>query len=213
MRIISPSLLSADFRNIENDISIIENAGALRLHLDVMDGHFVPNLTFGPMIIKSIRKTTECHLETHLMIEKPHESLEQYIDAGSDTIIFHLEASNNPEKDLMCIRDKNVCAGIAINPDTDENRLRPFLDVLDYILVMSVFPGKGGQAFIPETLNKMKNIVSMRENRKIIIGVDGGVNINTISTVFATKIDVAIVGSGLFKAPDIIQRYQELLNA
>ena len=213
MRIISPSLLSADFRNIENDIFIVENAGALRLHLDIMDGHFVPNLTFGPMIIKSIRKTTDCHLETHLMIEKPHESLEQYIDAGSDTIIFHLEASNNPEKDLMYIRDKNVCAGIAINPDTDENRLHPFLDVLDYILVMSVFPGKGGQAFIPATLNKMKNIVSMRENRKIIIGVDGGVNMNTISMVYATKIDVAIVGSGLFKAQDIIQRYQELLNA
>ncbi len=213
MRIISPSLLSVDFRNIGNDISILENAGALRLHLDVMDGHFVPNLTFGPMIIESIRKTTECHLETHLMIEKPHETLEQYIDAGSDTIIFHLEASNNPEKDLMYICDKNVCAGIAINPDTDENRLYPFLDVLDYILVMSVFPGKGGQTFIPETLNKMKNIVSMRENRKIIIGVDGGVNMNTISRVFATKIDVAIVGSGLFKAQDVIQRYQELLNA
>ena len=178
-----------------------------------MDGHFVHNLTFGPMIIKSIRKTTECHLETHLMIEKPHESLEQYIEAGSDTIIFHLEASNNPEKDLMYIRDKNVYAGIAINPDTDENRLHPFLDVLDYILVMSVFPGKGGQALIPETLNKMKNIVSMCENRKIIIGVDGGVNMNTISTVFATKIDVAIVGSGLFKSQDINQRYQELLNA
>lgn len=198
MRIISPSLLSADFRNIENDISKVENAGALRLHLDVMDGHFVPNLTFGPMIIKSIRNTTECHLETHLMIEKPHESLEQYIDAGSDTIIFHLEASNNPEKDLKFIRDYNVCAGIAINPDTDENRLRPFLDVIDYILVMSVFPGKGGQTFIPETLNKMKNIVSMRENRKIIIGVDGGVNMNTISMVYGTKIDVAIVGSGLY---------------
>ena len=213
MRIISPSLLSADFRNIKNDISIVENAGALRLHLDVMDGHFVPNLTFGPMIIKSIRKTTECHLETHLMIEKPHESLDQYIEAGSDTIIFHLEASNNPEKDLMCIRDNNVSAGIAINPDTDENRLHPFLDVLDYILVMSVFPGKGWQAFIPKTLNKMKNIVSMRENRKIIIGVDGGVNIKTISTVFATNIDVAIVGSGLFNAQNIIQRYKDLMNA
>ncbi len=175
MRIISPSLLAADFINIKNDICTVENAGAQRLHLDVMDGHFVPNLTFGPMIIKSIRKTTECHLETHLMIEKPHESLEQYIEAGSDTIIFHLEASNNPEKDLMYIRNKNICAGIAINPDTDESRLQPFLDILDYILVMSVFPGKGGQDFIPETLNKMKNLVYMRENRKIIIGVDGNV--------------------------------------
>ena len=213
MRIISPSLLSADFRNIENDIRILENAGAQRLHLDVMDGHFVPNLTFGPMIIRSIRKTTECHLETHLMIEKPHESLEQYIDAGSDTIIFHLEASNDPVKDLEYIRDKNVCAGIAINPDTDENQLSSFLDYVDYILIMSVFPGKGGQDFLSETLSKMKNIVSMRGERKIIIGVDGGVNLNTISTVFSTNIDVAIVGSGLFNAHDVIQRYQALINA
>ena len=95
MRIISPSLLSADFRNIKDDIVTLEKAGAQRLHLDVMDGHFVPNLTFGPMIIRSIRKTTECHLETHLMIEKPHESIDQYIDAGSDTIIFHLEIQFN----------------------------------------------------------------------------------------------------------------------
>jgi len=213
MRIISPSLLSADFKNIEKDICILEEAGAKRLHLDVMDGHFVPNLTFGPMIIQSIRKTTECHLETHLMIEKPHESLLQYILAGSDTITIHLEASNNPKRDLKYIRDNNVCAGIAINPDTDENLLTPLLDYLDYILVMSVFPGKGGQTFMKETLRKMEHIVSMRGNREIIIAVDGGVNMKTISTVFATNIDVAIIGSGLFKAQDVIQRYQELMHA
>ena len=192
---------------------MLEKAGATRLHLDVMDGHFVPNLTFGPMIIQSIRKTTSCHLETHLMIENPHESLEQYITAGSDTIIFHLEATNNPEENLKYIRDNNVYAGIAINPDTDENQLSSLLDYLDYILIMSVFPGKGGQTFISETLNKMKNIVSMRENRKIIIGVDGGVNVDTIATVFSTNIDIAIVGSGLFKTKDIIKRYQELMYA
>ena len=212
MRIISPSLLSADFRNIQNDIRILENAGAQRLHLDVMDGHFVPSLTFGPMIIRSIRKTTECHLEAHLMIEKPHESLEQYIEAGSDTIIIHQEACNNSKKHLKFIRDNNVCAGIALNPDTDENVLYPLLDYLDYILVLSVFPGKGGQTFIPEILNKMKNIVSMRGDRKIIIGVDGGVNMSTISMVFETNIDIAIVGSGLFNTQDLVLRYQELLN-
>ena len=213
MRIISPSLLSADFKNIQHDICIIENAGAKRLHLDVMDGHFVPNLTFGPMIIKSIRKTTACHLETHLMIEKPHESLDQYIEAGSDTIIIHLEASHDPEKDLKYIRGNKVYAGLAINPNTDENLLLPLLDSLDYILIMSVFPGEGGQDFITKTLSKMKNIVSMRKNRKIIIGVDGGVNMKTISMVYDTNIDITIVGSGLFNTHDVNQRYQELMNA
>jgi len=213
MRIISPSLLSADFRNINNDIAMIEKAGAIRLHLDIMDGHFVPNLTFGPMIIQAIRKSTNCHLETHLMIESPHESLQQYIDAGSDTIIFHLEASTNPKKDLKYIRDNNIIAGIAINPDTDEELLLPLLNYLDYILIMSVYPGKGGQSFIYKTLNKMRSVVGMCEDKKIIIGVDGGVNINTISRVFATNIDVAIVGSGLFNAQNIIQRYKDLMNA
>ncbi len=213
MRIISPSLLSADFRNIKKDICTVENAGVKRLHLDVMDGHFVPNLTFGPMIIKSIRKSTKCHLETHLMIEKPHESLKQYIEAGSDTIIFHYEASNDCERDLKYIRDNNVYAGIAISPDTNENLLSSLLDYLDYILIMSVYPGKGGQTFISETLKKMNNIVSMRGERNITIGVDGGVNLRTISKVFATNIDIAIVGSGLFKSQNIIKRYKELMNA
>ena len=213
MKIISPSLLSANFINIENDISTLEKAGAQRLHLDVMDGHFVPSLTFGPMIIQSIRKTTKCHLETHLMIEKPHKSLNQYIDAGSDTIIIHLESSNNPERDLKYIQDNKICAGIAINPDTDENLLSSLLDYLDYILVMSVLPGKGGQKFISKTIDKMKNIVSMRADRNIVIGVDGGVNMQTISEVFATNIDVAIVGSGLFMAHDVHHRYNELMNA
>ena len=213
MRIISPSLLSADFRNIKNDIYTVENAGAKRLHLDVMDGHFVPNLTFGPMIINSIRKLTKCHLETHLMIEKPHESLKQYIEAGSDTIIFHYEASNNCKRDLKLIRDNNINAGIAISPDTDENLLSSLLDYLDYILIMSVYPGKGGQTFISKTLKKMNNIVSMRGKRKITIGVDGGVNLQTISTIFATNIDIAIVGSELFKSPNIIKRYKELMIA
>ena len=212
MRIISPSLLAADFRNIQHDIGIVEKAGITRLHLDVMDGHFVPNLTFGPIIIKAIRKITDCHLETHLMINNPGKHLDQYIHACSDTIIFHLEASNNPIDNLKYIRKNNICAGIAINPNTDENLLIPLLDYLDYILIMSVIPGKGGQSFIPKTLEKMKNIVCMRDNRNIIIGVDGGINLNTISKVFATNIDISIIGSGLFNSDNIGKRYQDLLN-
>ena len=126
--------------------------------------------------------------------------------------MIHLEASLNPEEELLHIRENNVCAGIAINPDSDEKRLLPLLNYLDYILIMSVFPGRGGQDFIPKTLSKMENIVKMKEDRNIIIGVDGGVNIDTISQIYKTGIDVAIVGSGLFKADNLNQRYDELLN-
>ena len=165
------------------------------------------------MIIQAIRKSTKCHLETHLMIQSPHKSIDQYINVGSDTIIFHIEASNNPLDELSYIRKNNVCAGIAINPNTDEKLLLPLLEYLDYILIMSVFPGSGGQKFISSTLDKMNKIVKMKENRNITIAVDGGVNLETISNVFKTGIDVAIVGSGLFKADDISQRFKDLLDA
>ena len=213
MRIISPSLLSADFSQIAEDIKLVESAGAKRLHLDVMDGHFVPTLTFGPLVIKAIRECTSCHLETHLMIENPHQSIDHYIDAGSDTVIIHLEASANPEKELSHIKEQEVRAGIALNPDSNENQLIPLLDYLDYILIMSVFPGSGGQSFISSTLDKMINIVKMKGDRKITIGVDGGVNLSTIAEVYKTGIDVTIVGSGLFKAENVSTRFQDLLNA
>ena len=213
MRIISPSLLSADFSHIAEDIKLVESAGAKRLHLDVMDGHFVPTLTFGPLVIKAIRECTSCHLETHLMIENPHQSIDHYIDAGSDTVIIHLEASINPLDELSYIRKNNVCAGIAINPDSDENLLKPLIEYLDYILVMSVFPGRGGQDFISSSLDKMKNIVNMRESRDITIAVDGGVNLETISKVYETGIDVTIVGSDLFRSKNIFQRFKDLLDA
>ena len=212
MKIISPSLLSADFRYIAENIKEVEDAGANRLHLDVMDGHFVPALTFGPLIIQAIRKCTQCHLETHLMIQDPHKSIEQYINAGSDTIIIHLEASSNPQEELSYIQKNNVCAGIAINPDTNEQHLEPLIEFLDYILIMSVYPGKGGQNFITSTLDKMKNMVEMRESRNITIAVDGGVNLSTINDIYSTGIDITIIGSALYGATNIKKRYSDLIN-
>ena len=210
-RIISPSLLSGNFTRLLQDIQLVENLGVSRLHLDVMDGHFVPNLTFGPFIIKDIRKITSSHLETHLMIENPHTYFDDYIDAGSDTVIFHYEASKHVKKDLLYLREKGVKAGIAINPDTNYKLLYEFFDFIDYILVMSVFPGFGGQSFIESTLTAMKELSTATSNHDIIIGVDGGVNIKTIDKVYSTGVDITIVGSGLYGAKDINTRYKQLI--
>ncbi len=211
-RIISPSLLSANFTKLSEDIKIVEDVGVNRLHLDVMDGHFVPNLTFGPFIINDIRKITKSHLETHLMIESPRKYFDDYIDAGSDTLIFHYEASNNILDDINYIKSKGVKAGLAINPDTDYTKLYKFFDILDYILVMSVYPGFGGQKFIDQTLVTMEKLVENRKSSKMLIGVDGGVNVSTIDKVYKTGIDITIVGSGLYGADNISRRYKSLIN-
>ena len=210
-RIISPSLLSANFTRLREDIKIVEDAGVDRLHLDVMDGHFVPNLTFGPFIIKDIRKITNSHLETHLMITEPHKYFDNYIDAGSDTLIFHYEASTDIERDLKHIQGRGVKAGIAINPDTDYKQLLKFKNHLDYILIMSVFPGFGGQSFIESTLDTMRFLKENTSDSNILIGVDGGVNIRTIDRVYDTGIDITIVGSGLYGAENINERYKQLM--
>ena len=211
-RIISPSLLSADFSNLKEQIDTVINAGANRLHLDVMDGHFVPNFTFGPFIVKAIRKLTSAHLETHLMISEPHKYLQDFIDAGSDTLIFHYEASTDIDRDISIIKDNNILAGIAINPDTDVSKIYDYLDQIDYILIMSVNPGFGGQGFIDETLEKIKVLSELSEKFNFLLGVDGGVNLNTIDSVYDAGADITIVGSALYKATDIPERYNELMK-
>ena len=212
MRIISPSLLSADFSRLKEQIQLVEDLGVNRLHIDVMDGHFVPNFTFGPFILKAIRKLTDSHLETHLMMSNPQEYIKDFVDAGADTLIIHTEASEDIKKDLLEIKKLNVKCGLAIKPNTDESVLKPYIDILDYILVMSVEPGFGGQSFIESTLDKMTNIVNMVEDRDILVGVDGGVNLKTIDRVYSTGVDVTIVGSGLYKAEDINETYLKLIN-
>ena len=212
MRIISPSVLSADFSKIKEEIDLVEKSGAERIHLDVMDGHFVPNITFGPFIIKAIRKVTNLHLETHLMISNPDKYLKQFIEAGSDTVIIHFEASTDIERDLDYIKSKGVLAGLAINPDTDINKIYPYLNIIDYVLIMSVYPGFGGQSFIEKTIITMNKMVKNRKDNNFLIGVDGGVNISTIKKIYNTGIDITIVGSGLFGAQDIPDRFNQLLN-
>ena len=211
-RIISPSLLSANFTTLKEDINKVEVLGVNRLHLDIMDGHFVPNLTFGPFIINDIRKITSSHLETHLMIENPHKYIQDYINAGSDTVIIHYEASSDIKRDLEMIRDGNALAGIAINPDTNPHNLLEYINCLDYILIMSVYPGFGGQSFIKKTLNTMNYLSKITKDKNILLGVDGGVNIKTIDDVYSTGIDITIVGSGLYGASNIKERYISLIG-
>ena len=212
MRIISPSLLSADFSKLEEQIKLVENLGINRLHIDVMDGHFVPNFTFGPFILKAIRKLTNSHLETHLMMSHPDKYIDQFVEAGADTLIIHTESSQNIKHDLTKIKDQGIKCGLAIKPQTSINVLKEYLDIIDYILIMSVEPGFGGQSFIQKTLKKMEDVVKMKGNKNIKIGVDGGVNISTINSVYKTGIDITIIGSGLYKAKNIQSRYNELLN-
>ncbi len=211
-RIISPSLLSADFSKLKEQIDVVVDAGAKRLHLDVMDGHFVPNFTFGPFIVKAIRKLTDAHLETHLMIKNPEKYLIDFIEAGSDTLIFHYEASSDIERDLKTIKDRNIKSGIAINPGTSVSEILKYLEYLDYVLIMSVEPGFGGQGFIEGTLNKMTKLSELSEKHDFIVGVDGGVNLATIDKVYSTGVDVTIVGSGLYKADNIKERFDKLMG-
>ena len=204
-RLISPSLLSADFTQLSQQIELVENAGATRLHLDVMDGHFVPNITFGPFIVAAIRKAAGSHLDVHLMIEQPHRYLQKFVEAGADA-----EASDNLRRDLEAIRDLGAQAGVALNPDTPFAQIEPCLEAIDYVLIMSVYPGFGGQNFIDSALTNMVHAVQARSNGNYLVAVDGGVNLTTVKQVFDTGVDMAIVGSGLFGADDIPARLKEL---
>ena len=213
MRIISPSLLSSDFARLADEIALLESIGATRLHLDIMDGHFVPNFTFGPLIVEAIRRLATVTLDSHLMIEQPHRYIAQFVEAGSDTVTIHAEASDDLSRDLATIRELGASAGVAINPDTDFDTLRPHLSEIDHVLVMSVFPGFGGQEFIEGALENMRKAVASRRDHGYIVAVDGGVNLSTIDQVFSTGIDVAVVGAGLFGAADIPGRFRQLLDA
>ena len=207
---IVPSLLSADFTKLDREIKAVEEAGARRLHLDVMDGHFVPNITIGPFIVEAIRKHTSLHLETHLMIANHEQFIDKFINAGADTVIIHIEVSNNIESDLGRIRELGAKAGMVLNPPTPFSTIEPYLQHIDHLLVMTVNPGFGGQIIIKEALEKVRLAKPYSLKYNFPIEVDGGIHSNTISIVKDAGTDLFVTGSAVFSAPNPYDAYKAL---
>ena len=198
---ISPSILSADFGQLENEIKRLEEGGADMIHVDVMDGHFVPNLTMGPPIIKTLRKYTKLPFDVHLMISPVHKYIEDYANAGADIITIHPEATNNLMDSINYIKKLNKKVGVSLNPKTKINVIIDFLNEIDLVLIMSVNPGFGGQKFMPEVLDKIKELkkIKIKKNLNFDIEIDGGINFDNNKLAIEAGADILVSGTTIFK--------------
>ena len=198
---ISPSILSADFSQLGNEIKKLEDGGADLIHVDVMDGHFVPNLTIGPPVIKSLRKYTELPFDVHLMISLVHKHIKDFSDAGADIITFHPEATENIKETISLIKSLKKIVGVSLNPNTEIDIIQNYLKDIDLILVMSVYPGFGGQKFIPDVLKKIKTLKELKDknNYNFDIEVDGGINFSNSKDVLNAGANILVSGTTIFK--------------
>jgi len=203
-KIIAPSILSADFSRLGEEVQAVTQAGADWIHVDVMDGHFVPNITFGPLAVKAVKKSTDLPIDVHLMIANPDQYIQDFIDSGADWICVHAEACIHLNRTIQLIKQGGAKAGVSLNPSTPLSHLEWVLEELDYILLMTVNPGFGGQVFIPNSLVKVKTLRNLLDRKGIspLIQVDGGVNSATISKLSQVGTDVFVAGSAIFGSED-----------
>ena len=198
---ISPSILSADFSKLGDDIKRLEDSGADMIHVDVMDGHFVPNLTIGPPVIKSLRKCTKLPFDVHLMIDPVNKYIKDYSDAGADIITFHPEATSNVQETIDLIKSLNKKVGISLNPNTEIEVAKEYLDKIYLVLIMSVYPGFGGQKFLNDVIKKIKDLDKIRKDSSLNfkIEIDGGINFETSKIAIEAGVDILVSGTTVFK--------------
>ena len=212
---LAPSILSADFARLAEQVAPVIEAGATVLHVDVMDGHFVPNITIGPPVVAALRKHVQVPLDVHLMIENPDDYIPAFADAGANWISVHQEACVHLDRVINHIRSRGALAGVVINPATPVETLTDILDVVDYVLVMSVNPGFGGQKFITRTLGKIRHLAELRAQRSLTfrIEVDGGIALDTITDVVQAGAEILVAGNAVFGRGDTGRNVQQLLQA
>jgi ribulose-phosphate 3-epimerase len=209
---ILPSILAADFARLGDQIAVVEKAGARMLHLDVMDGHFVPNLTIGPPLVESLRKITRMTFDVHLMIEDPDRYAPKFIQAGADQVLVHQEVCRHLDRTLRMIQSEGAKAGVAINPATPVAMLDDVLDVVDYVLVMSVNPGFGGQRFIPNSIEKVKQLTRRKKERGLHfpIEIDGGIDKENVASVVSAGVEWVVAGSSIFHSVNPGTAFEEM---